>query len=534
MGCAEGRCPSAGSLRVSLSCKFYPLPGQEGDQGDGRLPEADQQHPASSLAITGHGEFERGGSISPPGLSGDSSGQVLRLRRKGGRVGVQKVPADNEVSKTTMSEVFYRKWRPQRLDQVVGQEPVTQTLRQAVSLGRVAHAYLFCGPRGTGKTSTARILAKAVNCLSPQDGEPDNECEICLSINEGRALDLIEIDAASNRGIDDIRNISDKVRFSPSEARYKLYIIDEVHMLTEHAFNALLKTLEEPPQHAIFVLATTEPHKVPLTIISRCQRFDFRRIPLESTLGKLEELCKDEEIEAATEALRLIARTSSGSLRDAENLLEQVVISYGSPLTEQHVRDLQQLGGDESALDLVGHIINREAPKGLIVINQVAAQGSDLRQLHRGVMEFLRALLLIKTNAGSSLGHSKETMSQLNPLAEATSIEYLVLALKTFSRVDLRQDSGLPLPLELALVESCTEQLPTPAPQQQPAAVAQKTPVPYDRAAGRSTPRTTTAPGPKEPSQGGSKAPCPSTAYLTRRTRGPTLGARRQAGEPVA
>ena len=408
-----------------------------------------------------------------------------------------------------MSEVFYRKWRPQRLDQVVGQEPVTQTLRQAVSLGRVAHAYLFCGPRGTGKTSTARILAKAVNCLSPQDGEPDNECEICLSINEGRALDLIEIDAASNRGIDDIRNISDKVRFSPNEARYKLYIIDEVHMLTEHAFNALLKTLEEPPQHAIFVLATTEPHKVPLTIISRCQRFDFRRIPLESTLGKLEGLCKDEEISAATEALRLIARTSSGSLRDAENLLEQVVISYGSPLTEQHVRDLLQLGGDEAALDLVGHIINRETPKGLTVINQVAAQGSDLRQLHRGVMEFLRALLLIKTNAGSSLGLSKETLSQLNPLAEATSIEYLVLALKNFSRVDLRRDSGLPLPLELALVESCTSQPPAPAPQQQPAAVAIKNPVPYDRAAGRSTPRPTTAPAQKSPPRAAPKPPGP-------------------------
>ena len=162
-----------------------------------------------------------------------------------------------------MSEVYYRKWRPRRLVDVVGQEPVTRTLRQAVALGRVAHAYLFCGPRGTGKTSTARILAKAVNCLAPQEGEPDNECVVCRSMNEGRALDLIEIDAASNRGIDDIRELSERVRFSPGEARYKVYIIDEVHMLTEPAFNALLKTLEEPPDHAIFVLATTESHKVP-------------------------------------------------------------------------------------------------------------------------------------------------------------------------------------------------------------------------------------------------------------------------------
>ena len=191
-----------------------------------------------------------------------------------------------------MSEVFYRKWRPQRLDQVVGQEATTQTLRQAVSLERVAHAYLFCGPRGTGKTSTARILARAVNCLSPQEGEPDNDCQICRSMNEGRALDLIEIDAASNRGIDDIRALSEKIHFTPNEARYKVYIVDEVHMLTEYAYNALLKTLEEPPAHAILVLATTEPHKVPLTIVSRCQRFDFRRIPLERMVDKLAEICR--------------------------------------------------------------------------------------------------------------------------------------------------------------------------------------------------------------------------------------------------
>ena len=170
-------------------------------------------------------------------------------------------------------------------------------MRQAVSLGRVAHAYLFCGPRGTGKTSTARILAKAVNCLSLQGGEPDNECELCRAINEGHALDLIEIDAASNRGIDDIRNLSDKIHYTPNEARYKVYIIDEVHMLTEPAFNALLKTLEEPPGHAIFILATTEAHKVPLTIISRCQRFDFRRIPLDRMVDKLTDLCAGEGIE---------------------------------------------------------------------------------------------------------------------------------------------------------------------------------------------------------------------------------------------
>ena len=196
-----------------------------------------------------------------------------------------------------MSEVLYRKWRPKSLSEVVGQDTVTKTLRQAVSSGRLAHAYLFCGPRGTGKTSTARILAKAVNCLHPVDGEPDNECDRCQAIIEGRALDMIEIDAASNRGIDDIRDLSDKITFMPSEFRYKVYIVDEVHMLTEQAFNALLKTLEEPPDHAMFILATTEVHKVPLTIVSRCQRYDFRRLSLEAITDKLAELCAAEEVE---------------------------------------------------------------------------------------------------------------------------------------------------------------------------------------------------------------------------------------------
>ena len=239
-----------------------------------------------------------------------------------------------------MSTVYYRKWRPQRLDQVVGQGAIMQTLLNAVIQERVAHAYMFCGPRGTGKTSTARILAKAINCLSSQNGEPDNECAICVSINEGRSLDLIEIDAASNRGIDDIRNLREKVHFSPAEAGHKVYIVDEVHMLTEPAFNALLKTLEEPPEHAIFALATTEVHKVPLTIISRCQRLDFRRIPTADAVARLAQLCQDENVEVAPEALALIARKASGSLRDAENLLEQAVVSYGSPLMEDQLRDL--------------------------------------------------------------------------------------------------------------------------------------------------------------------------------------------------
>ena len=352
------------------------------------------------------------------------------------------------------SQVFYRKWRPQRLDQVVGQEPVTRTLHKAIATGRVAHAYLFCGPRGTGKTSTARILAKAVNCLEPDDSEPCGHCQMCQAVNEGRPLDLIEIDAASHRGIDEIRNLREKIHFTPNEARFKVYIMDEVHMLTEAAFNALLKTLEEPPDHAIFVLATTEAHKVPLTVASRCQRFDFRRIPPETTVERLQKLCGDEGIEVELEALRAIARSASGSLRDAENLLEQLVVSYTPPITMEHVRSLFGLEDDEDALELVDHILNGRVQEGLITINKVASQGHDLRQLHRNVLELLRSTLLLKSGVGSSQAYPRETMSRLETLANSASMERILAMVKAFAQPNMRLDGSSPLTLELALVES--------------------------------------------------------------------------------
>ncbi|MDP6452709.1 MAG: DNA polymerase III subunit gamma/tau [SAR202 cluster bacterium] len=369
------------------------------------------------------------------------------------------------------SKVLYRKWRPQRLTDVVGQESVTQTLQRAVATNRISHAYLLCGPRGTGKTSTARILAKAVNCTSPVDGEPDNTCDACVSISEGRALDLIEIDGASNRGIDDIRSLSDKINFAPNEFRYKVYIVDEVHMLTEQAFNALLKTLEEPPDHAIFILATTEAHKVPLTIISRCQRHDFRRVPLSAMSQKLAELCEAESVQATEEALEILARSATGSLRDAENLLEQAVVSYGSSLQGDQIREMLGLGGDAEALKLAEHVVAKSVGEGLATINEVSNSGADLRQLQRSVTEFLRAVMLVKSGSASELGYSDEVTTKIQEVASGSELSHLLKAIKAFSSADMRHDSSSPLPLELALVESSLAPEPVrqaaPAPQTQ-------------------------------------------------------------------
>ena len=382
-----------------------------------------------------------------------------------------------------MAEVLYRKWRPRALDEVVGQDNVTNTLRNAVSGGRLAHAYLFCGPRGTGKTSTARILAKSVNCLSPSNGEPDNACQRCQAVNEGRALDLIEIDAASNRGIDDIRDLSDKINFAPTEFDYKVYIVDEVHMLTDQAFNALLKTLEEPPGHALFILATTEVHKVPLTIVSRCQRYDFRRIPLGAISAKLRELCAAEDVEAEDDALDVIARHSTGSLRDAENILEQAVVSYGSPLSVDQVRDMLELSGDEDALNLCEFVVRKNVPEGLGVIGAVAAQGSDLRELQRSVTDFLRRVMLVSAGAGEVTDFSDSVNERLKNIAEGADNGHILRALRAFSEADMRLDVSSPLPLELALVESAAEPVVAvaPAPQAAPASTpaAPSAPAPY-------------------------------------------------------
>ena len=279
-------------------------------------------------------------------------------------------------------EVLYRKWRPGGFAEVAGQDPITTTLRNAVAAGSPAHAYLFTGPRGTGKTSTGRILAKAVNCEAPRGGEPDNACISCLAFNEGRALDLIELDAASNRGIDEVRALRESVGYAPNAGSYKVYLVDEVHMLTDAAFNALLKTLEEPPAHVIFVLATTEPHRIPPTISSRCQRFDFRRASLPALVERIGVIADGEGISVAEGGPELIARQAGGSFRDAVNLLDQLAAYHGSELDLEAVQRGLGLVVDDRAAALARAAVGRDLATGLSLLSSVRDDGIEVRGVH--------------------------------------------------------------------------------------------------------------------------------------------------------
>ncbi len=383
------------------------------------------------------------------------------------------------------SGVFYRKWRPQTLGEVLGQEPVTKTLRHAVEGGKISHAYLFCGPRGTGKTSLARILAKAVNCPEQRGGEPCNACEMCRSIAEGRALDVIEIDAASNRGIDEIRSLREKANYSPSLARYKVYIIDEVHMLTEAACNALLKTLEEPPAHVIFVLATTEAHKVIATIVSRCQRFSFRRLGQPEIMEKLRVICDGEGVQVEPDSLRLIARAATGSLRDAENILQQMIAHNGDRVDLERVQAELGVSRDSRVRQLAQHIVERDVAAGLRIINSLNSDGIDLRQFNLGLVEYLRGLLLAKTRCDETLDITGEDLAEMKRLTANSTLDYLLSAVKYFSGIDYRSGNYSSLPLELALLDCVLTSFPEKEQQvitrpPEPESAAERTEFPHE------------------------------------------------------
>ncbi|MGE0227381.1 MAG: DNA polymerase III subunit gamma/tau [Dehalococcoidia bacterium] len=347
-------------------------------------------------------------------------------------------------------EVLYRKWRPQRFADVVGQQPITTTLRNAVASGAPAHAYLFTGPRGTGKTSTGRILAKAVNCLEPVAGEPCNGCVSCEAFQSGRALDLIELDAASNRGIDEVRALREAAGYAPNSARYKVYLIDEVHMLTDAAFNALLKTLEEPPPHIIFILATTEAHRIPPTITSRCQRFDFRRHTLANTVEWLQIIADGEGLAVAPGCLELIARQATGSMRDAVNLLDQLVAYHGRTLDLDAVQRGLGLVVDHRTTELARAAVTRDLGRGLEVLSAARDDGLDIRAFAREVIGTLRSLLLIRAGAVDQLALSDAQATELRALANEVTSSDIVAALRAFGDLDFAGDPYDSLPAEIA------------------------------------------------------------------------------------
>lgn len=361
-------------------------------------------------------------------------------------------------------QTLYRRWRPRSFGDFVGQSHVVTTLSNAIDANRVAHAYLFTGPRGTGKTSAAKIFSKALNCVAPKGIEPCDQCSNCIQINEGTFLDVIEIDGASNRGIDEIRDLREKVKFAPAEGKYKIYIIDEVHMLTAEAFNALLKTLEEPPKFVVFILATTEVHKIPATILSRCQRFDFKRFTIAEIEGRLAQILNADKIKAEGNALKLIAEHSEGGMRDAISLLEQALAHSGEMLTESDVRSILGLIDTEVIEQIAGAILMHDPGKALDILSQVCLDGKDLFQFGRSLIAHFRGKLLDRVAAGSDKNPAVPEGSATgegcvttegSTMAKGFNTAELIRIIETIASAtnEVKRSLQSSLPLELALIK---------------------------------------------------------------------------------
>ncbi len=360
---------------------------------------------------------------------------------------------------------IYRRYRPQTFAAIVGQEHVTRTLRNAIASGQVSHAYLLSGSRGIGKTTIARLIAKAVNCTKAKDGEPCDRCENCVSIRDGRFLDLIEIDAASNRGIDEMRDLREKVRFAPSQGNHKVYVIDEAHQLTSEAFNALLKTLEEPPPHVIFVLATTEAGKIPGTIVSRTQRFDLRRIPFKGVVQQLATICEQEKLETEPAALEAIARHAQGSLRDAESILDMVASFSDGKVTLADLDELLGVSEWEETSQLFDALAANDGAAGVRLVGTLVDEGRDLRLFVRRALDHMRALVGVSATGKGPETSSEGVAAKLKEQAPKFTLERLARIAKRLLETEqqLKTSEGTPLPLELAILDLVTASAAAPA-----------------------------------------------------------------------